>query len=103
MQNLMHLFLLTIVLLASLGCSNFRIVNNDFENRSINDNISSDAKTLSSLSHYKASIDSAMNKRIGTSSSLLMKGAPEGKLGNFCADAIYTQAERWNSAQTGLS
>lgn len=103
MQNLMHLFLLTIVLLASLGCSNFRIVNNDFENRSINDNISSDAKTLNSLSHYKASIDSAMNKRIGTSSSLMLKGSPEGKLGNFCADVIYTQAERWNSAQTGPS
>ena len=103
MQNLLHLILLTIVLLASLGCANFRVVNNAVENRSIYDTVPDDIKTLSSFSDYKESIDSAMNIRIGTSSSLMLKGSPEGKLGNFCADLIYIHSERWNIQQTGQS
>ena len=95
MKYAMSLLVLTIVLLASIGCSNYKIIKFTGTNTSVSGeyNAHPDAEKITTI--YREAIDSVMNEQIGTASRTLTKGNPEGSLGNFCSDAVFEQSLLW--------
>jgi 2',3'-cyclic-nucleotide 2'-phosphodiesterase (5'-nucleotidase family) len=55
-----------------------------------------DPTAIALISTYKITLDSQMNKIIGTCTYPMQKNRPEGLLGNWAADAV-----QWESSQTG--
>ena len=95
MKYVMSLLVLTIVLLASIGCANYKIIKFTGTNTSVSGeyNAHPDAEKITTI--YREAIDSVMNEQIGTATRTLTKGNPEGRLGNFCSDAVFEQSLLW--------
>lgn len=61
--------------------------------------VKEEKKTIkSTITPYKAQLDEEMNKVIGINAALLTKEQPESTLGNWCADAVLSQTQKY----TGL-
>lgn len=95
MKDTISLLVLTIVLLASVGCANYKIIKFTGTNTSVSGEYKahSDAEEITTM--YRKAIDSVMNEQIGTTAHTLTKGNPEGRLGNFCSDAVFEQSLLW--------
>jgi 5'-nucleotidase len=93
---------LTIGLLASFGCSNYKPLKYKAVNDEVSPTYSPDKEAELIISAYRVAIDSVMNISIGRAAHTLSKGTPEGSLGNFCSDAVYDRSIGWLQKEGSL-
>jgi 2',3'-cyclic-nucleotide 2'-phosphodiesterase (5'-nucleotidase family) len=86
---------LTISLLASLGCKQYEISSTTLTNTTIDSTYATDELAESLISTYRDGLDSVMNVVLSQAKNTLTKGSPEGTLGNLCADIVYQSAIEW--------
>jgi len=89
---------LTITLLASLGCKQYQISGSELTNTSLDSTYVADSSAESLISVYREGLDSVMNVVLTQARNTLTKGSPEGTLGNLCSDIVYETANNWIEA-----
>ncbi len=93
--------LLFVIAILSLNACNIRysLVKSNREEYNINSKVAVDSNIIKTYLPYKIKLDAEMNKIIGYSEVALTKQSttPESVLGNFFADAIFTQAKKIDS------
>ena len=103
MNHLFASLVLTIGLLASLGCSSYKPIKYMAVNEDVSPTCTADEQAELIISSYRIAIDSVMNIRIGTAANTLTKGSPEGSLGNFCSDAVYDRSIKWLQKEDSMN
>lgn len=92
---LLHYIYIIIVFVIISGCSSApKIKKVETSMIEMNSKIipPSDSGFVKTVQPYKAKMDSIMNEILGSSDQALLKGLPEGTLGNFVADAVLKKA-----------
>jgi 2',3'-cyclic-nucleotide 2'-phosphodiesterase (5'-nucleotidase family) len=99
MKKLLYYGLLVIFASQITACSYTHLVSEKGEYYAIEE-LKDEKKAVSeTVAPYKSQLDAEMNTVIGKNASLLSKEQPESSLGNWCADAVMAQTQKY----TGLN
>ncbi len=75
--------------------SNHPIIRYEAKFIAVDSTYKEDSLIRSEISPYKAKLDAVMNEVLAISEQVMMKGNPEGLLGNFTADAVLKKAKEY--------
>lgn len=103
-RDLHRHFILLLALVLALGCTRqakLKTVETTYVEMSSPGSAAEDSILLNQISPYKTKMEKEMNEVLAVSSVAMMKGEPEGALGNFVADLTLKKANEKYSPADG--
>lgn len=89
-----QIFVLMLLFGVLFSCKTASLESMNAQSMLINDSIAVDSNIIRITEPYRKQLDSSMKQVIGYSEKSLEKGTPEGLLGNFLCDALYSVINR---------
>jgi 2',3'-cyclic-nucleotide 2'-phosphodiesterase (5'-nucleotidase family) len=101
-MNFPRLLLLAIICLMTADCSNKRKVQKLEEQHYVINTNAVDSSIYYTILPYKKEMDSRMNLVVGYTEQAMTKDQPEGLLGNFVTDCLFSQCKKYMGKDSAL-